>query len=68
MLKVVGVGIVCFVLVSCAVPYSSSNTKGYLKSQNGPKLVVPPPLQQDEISSFYELPNAEGNKRVDIRP
>ena len=68
MLKVVGVGIVCFVLVSCAVPYSSSNTKGYLKGQNGPKLVVPPPLQQDEISSFYELPNAEGNKRVDIRP
>lgn len=68
MLKVVGLGIVCFVLVSCAVPYSSSNTKGYLKSQNGPKLVVPPPLQQDEISSFYELPNAEGNKRVDIRP
>ena len=68
MLKVVGVGIVCFVLVSCAVPYSSSNTKGYLKSQNGPKLVVPPPLQQDEISSFYELSNAEGNKRVDIRP
>ena len=68
MLKVVGVGIVCFVLVSCAVPYSSSNTKGYLKSQNGPKLVVPPPLQKDEISSFYELPNAEGNKRVDIRP
>lgn len=68
MFKAVGVGIVCFILVSCAVPYSSSNTKGYLKSQNGPKLVVPPPLQQDEISSFYELPNAEGNKRVDIRP
>ena len=68
MLKVVGVGLVCFVLVSCAVPYSSSNAKGYLKSKNGPKLVVPPPLQQDEISSFYELPNAEGNKRVDIRP
>jgi hypothetical protein len=61
--------VVCSVyLIGCAVPFASNDAKAYLKSKNGPKLVVPPPLQKDEISSFYELPDAEGNKRVNIHP
>jgi uncharacterized lipoprotein len=66
--KVVCLSLCVLGLSACAVPFASSNSHGYLKSRNAPKLVVPPPLQQDEISSFYELPDAEGNKRVSIRP
>ncbi len=55
-------------LVGCSVPFPSNDAKAYLKSKNGPKLEVPQPMQQDEISSFYDLPNAEGNKRVNISP
>jgi hypothetical protein len=66
--KVVIVLVSGLYLVGCAVPYPSNDAKAYLKSQNGPRLVVPSPMQQDEISSFYDLPNAEGNKRVNISP
>jgi uncharacterized lipoprotein len=55
-------------LGGCQVPYPSNNKDAYLKSKNGPKLVVPPPLQQNEISSFYYLPNADGHKKVSIKP
>jgi hypothetical protein len=55
-------------LVACQVPYPSNEKDVYLKSKNGPSLVVPPPLQSDEISSFYNLPDAEGNKKVSIKP
>ena len=69
MFKVFVLGLMVLGLAACApVPFASSNSHGYLKSRNAPKLVVPPPLQQDEISSFYFLPEAEGNKRVSIRP
>ena len=56
------------VLAGCQVPYASNDKDRYLKSKNSPKLVVPAPLQQDEISSFYYLPDAEGNKKVSIKP
>ncbi len=68
MFKVVIIVLSCLYVVGCAVPYPSNDAKAYLKSKNGPKLVVPPPMQQDEISSFYDLPDAEGNKRVNISP
>lgn len=55
-------------LASCGVPYPSNDKQAYLKSKNGPRLVVPPPLEQDEISSFYYLPDAEGQKKVSIKP
>lgn len=62
----------CFVMVcvlaGCQMPFPSNDKQAYLKSKNGPRLVVPPPLQQDEISSFYYLPDAEGQKKVSIKP
>lgn len=68
MFKVVVLGLGSLLLVGCAVPFNSSHKEDYLKSQNAPKLVVQPPLQSDEISSFYFLPDAEGNKQVSIQP
>ena len=50
------------------VTYPSSDKQAYLKSKNATKLVVPAPLQGDEISSFYFLPDANGNKKVSIKP
>ena len=58
----------CLALVACQVPYPSNDARAYLKSRNGQPLVIPAPLKQDEISSFYLLPDACGNKRVSIHP
>ena len=55
-------------LVSCMVTYPSNDKQAYLKSKNASKLVVPAPLQSDEISAFYLLPDAKGNKKVSIKP
>lgn len=55
-------------LTSCMVTYPSNDKHVYIKSKNATKLVVPAPLQADEISSFYFLPDAEGNKKVSIKP
>ena len=68
MLKVLILVTMVLGLVACQVPFASNNKDAYLKSKNGPNLVVPPPLQSDEISSFYNLPDAEGNKKVSIKP
>ena len=68
MFKVVSLCLVCLALVACQVPFPSNDAKAYLKSKNGPKLVIPAPLKQDEISSFYFLPEACGNKKVSIHP
>lgn len=37
--------------------YATTGEALYKQSRNGPMLVVPPPLTQDNISSFYVLPN-----------
>jgi len=68
MLKQLMVLVGCLSLVACRVPYPSNDASAYLKSRNGQPLVIPPPLKQDEISSFYLLPDACGNKKVSIHP
>lgn len=68
MLRFLSLVLLVGLLVGCQVPYPSNDKQAYLKSKNGPRLVVPPPLEQDEISSFYYLPDAEGQKKVSIKP
>ena len=68
MFKVVIIALCCLWLWGCQVPYPSNDDKAYLKSKNGPNLVIPPPLQQNEMSAFYYLPEAQGNKKVSIHP
>lgn len=55
-------------LAGCQLPYPSNDKTVYLKSKNGTKPIVPKPLQQDEISAFYYLPDANGSKKVSIKP
>jgi uncharacterized lipoprotein len=57
-----------FFLSACSVPFASNQSDAYLKSHNSPALVTPAPLQQDEISSFYILPEALGDKKVKMEP
>ena len=67
-LKYLLVALMGMVLTGCMVTYPSNDKQAYLKSKNATKLVVPAPLQADEISSFYFLPEAEGNKKVSLKP
>ncbi len=55
-------------LVSCSSHYSSNAEQGYLKSRNGPDLVVPSPLSKANVSYFYNLPPQTQDARVSIRP
>jgi uncharacterized lipoprotein len=67
-LKCLTIALMVIFLTGCMVSYPSNDKQAYLKSKNATKLVVPAPLQADEISSFYFLPEAEGNKKVSLKP
>ncbi|OGV50145.1 MAG: hypothetical protein A3F46_04040 [Legionellales bacterium RIFCSPHIGHO2_12_FULL_42_9] len=43
-------------LVSCSSQFVSHGEKMYLRSKNGPGVVVPPPLTDTNTSHFYDLP------------
>lgn len=49
-------GVLLLQMQGCS-KYATTGEKLYKQSQNGPMLVVPPPLTRDNISSFYVLPN-----------
>jgi uncharacterized lipoprotein len=53
---------------ACSSRYSSNGEHLYLRSQNGPNLVLPPSLSTANISHFYDLPNVIGNPNVGIAP
>lgn len=56
-------------LTACTSKYSTNGENLYLKSRNGPNLVVPPPLSTSNLSSFYRLPDQSNpNPRVSILP
>ncbi|ARG98040.1 hypothetical protein [Legionella micdadei] len=54
-------------LAACSA-YTSNGEKQYLQSRNGPKVVVPPPLTDANISHFYDLPNQTQSAQVGIVP
>lgn len=53
-----------FILTSCA----SNGDQTYLKSRNGPDLVVPAPLTKSNMGYFYNLPLQNQDARVSIEP
>lgn len=53
---------------ACTSRYASNGEQLYLKSRNGPKLVVPAPLTQGNINHFYDLPDLTQQPLVDITP
>ena len=60
--------ILSFVLLGCANQYTTNGEYHYMQSKNGPKLVVPPPLTDANISDFYDLPAQNQDARVSINP
>ncbi len=54
-------------LPSCS-HYASNGEKQYLLSRNGATLVIPPPLTDNNISHFYDLPQQNQNAKVSIAP
>ncbi len=60
--------VLCGLLVGCSGKYATNDKQQYLESRNGSPLVVPPPLTRANMSSFYELPTPEGERKVSIVP
>jgi hypothetical protein len=50
------------------MPYATNDKQQYLSSRNGALLVIRPPLTNDNISNFYDLPNPERVERVNLKP
>lgn len=55
-------------LLSACSHYASNGEALYLRSHNGAKLVVPPPLTQENLSTMYILPPQTQDARVNIAP
>lgn len=48
--------------------YASNDKSQYLKSKNGPDLVIAEPLTAQNISDFYRLPDQTNAAKISIRP
>ena len=53
--KLVVISALLLLVTACSSRYASNGENVYTKSQNGPFLVVPPPLFKGTISHFYDL-------------
>lgn len=56
------------ILAACSARYSSNGENLYMKSRNGEKIEVPPPLTKANISNFYDLPPQNQSAQVSIVP
>lgn len=57
-----------WLLISCSSHYASNAEHEYLKSRNGPELVISLPMIKDNIGYFYMLPPQNLDARVSIKP
>ena len=48
--------VMLLLLVGCSSQFASHGERMYLRSRNGPSVVVPPPLTDTNTSHFYDLP------------
>ena len=55
-------------LSACSSRYASNGESQYLKSKNGQRLEVPPPLTSTNLSDFYDLPPQNQDAQVSIAP
>ena len=53
---------------SCSSYYNDNGDQRYLKSINGPTLVIPQPLNAYSMSHFYDLPAQDQPAQVQIEP
>jgi uncharacterized lipoprotein len=62
---VVVIGCCSLLLLASCSQFASNGEKIYLRSKNGPGIVVPPPLTDNNISHFYDLP-AKPSKQPEV--
>ncbi len=55
-------------LTACSALYSTNAKDQYLRSHNGPDLVVEKPLTTSYLSYFYTLPPQKNKVKVDLKP
>ncbi len=55
-------------LTACTSYYASIADTTYLKSSNGPDLVVPSPMTKTNLGYFYNLPSQTQDPKVSIEP
>ena len=68
-MKKVGLIVMISLLVAaCSSHYASNGEQQYLKSRNGPPLLVPELMTTANISHFYDLPPQNQNARISITP
>jgi uncharacterized lipoprotein len=60
--------VLALLALSACSRYSSNGEEIYLKSRNGVKIEVPPPLTSENIGHYYDLPSQNQDKRVSIAP
>ncbi len=69
MSKRIVISAVVLCLVACSSQFTSNGDKLYLRSKNGPGIVVQPPLTDTNISHFYDLPAQQGKRpKVSVTP
>ncbi len=61
-------GYICVCSVFLAACSASKGGDLYLKSANGPDLVVPKPLTSANMGYFYKLPSQHQDAKVSIEP
>jgi len=55
-------------LTACAPHYFSNSANTVLQSRNGEKLLVPPPLTSEHLSSYYDLPAQTQPAKISTAP
>ncbi|ASQ46634.1 hypothetical protein [Legionella clemsonensis] len=67
-MKKIGLIVLSVLVLPACSNYASNGEALYLRSKNGQSLVVPPPLTDNNISHFYDLPAQSKNAKVGIAP
>lgn len=55
-------------LTACASQYLTHHENIVAQSRNGEKLIVPPPLTSERLSSYYDLPAQTQVTKVSVAP
>lgn len=67
-MKKIGLIAVSALLITGCSHFKGNSEQKYLKSRNGPGLVVPSPLTAGNVSHFYDLPHQDKQASVSIAP
>ncbi len=64
----IGFFLISVMLLTACSQFDSNGDREYLRSRNGVRVAVPPPLTESNISHFYDLPQQNKDPKVNIAP